>query len=146
MAASNFQLGWQSVIEIDTANAGDFLAKAALGGWTTGSLNLRRANVDSTNVDTAGYEGKEYGISGAGLTLDCLDDTNTDTAQDTLLEDFWTGVKRWIRIQPHVGAGYLEFEFQLVISAASVTKEQGGIVRFNLAGDSHGTVTKQDQT
>jgi hypothetical protein len=145
MSATLFQLGYLSTIKIDTANLGDFVANASLGGWTTGTLSLRRANVDSTNVDTAGYEGKEYGIIGAGLTLECLDDTNSDTAQDTLLTDYWTGVKRWIQITPHVGTGYLQWEFQLVISTCSVTKEQGGIVRFSLAGDSHGTITKQDQ-
>lgn len=146
MSASVLQLGYLSEITIDTANVGDFVASADVGGWTTGSLTLRRANVDSTRVDTAGFEGKEYGIKGLGLTLEVLDDTNGDTAQDTLMTDYEDGVKRWMRVRPHVGTGFLEFSFQLVISGASITMEQGGIVRFSLTGDADGTITKADQT
>lgn len=145
MAATTLKLGWESVITIDTLNVGDFVANANAGGWTSGNLSLRRGNVDSTNVDTAGYEGKEYGVKGAGLTLECLDDVKNDTFQDQMMDDYEAGTKRWIRVRPRVGTGYFEWIFQLVLASVTITKEQTGIVRFSLAGDSHGTITAQAQ-
>lgn len=141
MAAGVFQLGWQSTITVDDLNVGDFVSSAEVGGRVTGNLTLRRTNPSSDNSDKAGYEGKEYGIIGGSLTLNILDDTNGDAAQDLLMDDFLGGVKRWVRVRPHVGTGFFEFTFKLVLSGCTSTMENGGIVRWDISGDSDGTIT-----
>lgn len=148
MAVSSLALGYTSVVEIDTgANDGTFSSSAVVGGWTTGTLTLSRTNPDSTNIDTGGFQGREYGIKGATLSLDVLDDQLNDSAQDQLLADYDAGTKRWFRIQPRSGTtGMVEYEIRFVIDSATYTLEQGGIVRFSLAATSDGTITKQDQT
>lgn len=147
MAVTTLALGYNSTIELDTgANDGTFAGATALGGWTTGTLTITRTNPDSTNVDTGGYQGREYGIKGIALAVDNLDDQLNDTAQDQLLADFEAGTKRWLRVRPRIGTGYVEWEFRAVINSVAYTEEQGGIVRFNLSCESDGTYTKQDQT
>lgn len=147
MAVATLALGYNSTIEIDTgSNDGTFSTHPDLGGWTTGSLTVRRTNVDSTNVDTSGHEGKEYGIKGISLSVECLDDQNGDTAQDQLLADFAAGTKRWFRVRPRVGTGYVEWLIKMVINDAAYTLEQNGLVRFSMSADSDGSYTKQDQT
>lgn len=147
MSVATLGLGYSAVIQIDTgSNDGTFSSSAALGGWTTGTLTVTRTNPDSTNVDTSGHQGREYGIKGITLSIDCLDDQNGDSAQDQILADFAAGTKRWFRVRPRVGTGYVEWLFRGVINNAAWTKEQGGIVRFNLSVESDGSYTKQDQT
>jgi hypothetical protein len=147
MAVSTLALGFNSIVEIDDdANDGAFTTThPSVGGWTTGTLTLTRTNPDSTNIDTAGYQGREYGIKGATLSLDVLDDQNGDAVQDQLLADYDAGTKRWFRIQPRVGTGYVQYVMQMVIDSATYTLEQGGLVRFSLAASSNGTITKSDQ-
>lgn len=146
MAVSVLKLGYNATWEIDTgSNDGTFSTHPELGGWTTGNLTVRRTNPDSTNVDTGGYEGKEYGIKGVSFNFECLDDQSGDAVQDQLLADFNAGTKRWFRIRPRVGSGYVEWLIKAVINNAAWTVEQNGIVRFNLAADSDGSYTKQDQ-
>lgn len=146
MAVSTLALGYNSTIETCDANDGLFTPATTLGGWTTGNLTFRRSSVDSTNVDTGGYEGKEYGLIGLSLSFECLDDQNGDTGQDTLLSDFNAGTKRYMRVRPRVGTGYLQWVFQAVINNAAWTLEQGGLARFSFACDSDGTITKSDQS
>lgn len=147
MATSVLNLGYLSTIEIDTgANDGAFSSSAVIGGFTSGSLNLSRSNPDSTNIDTAGFQGREYGIKSAAITAECLDDQLNDSAQDQLLADYDAGTKRWLRVRPRIGTGYLQYIFKAVLDSVSYTEEQGGIVRFSLAASSHGTITKSDQT
>ena len=147
MSVSTLDLGKSSTLEIDTgSNDGTYSSSAVFGGFTSGALALSRTNPDSTNIDTSGYQGREYGIKGATLTAELLDDQNADSAQDQLLADYDAGTKRWIRIRPRIGTGYLQYSAQFVIDSASYTIEQGGIVRFSLAASSNGTITKSDQT
>ncbi len=146
MAATTLALGYNSKITLDSGNDGLFTTSADLGGWVSGSLTIRRTNPDSTRVDTAGFEGKEYGIRGASLTLEIMDDQAGDTdGQDQLITDYFGGTKRWIRVQPRVGTGYLEWTAQWVINNAAWTLEQNGLVRFSLGADTDGTITKADQ-
>lgn len=147
MAVSSLALGWNSKVIIDSvSNDGTFApTPTTLGGWVSGSLTFRRTNPDSTNIDTAGYEGKEYGIKGLSLSLEILDDNANDTGMDGLIDDFYAGTKRWIRVQPRVGTGYREFDFQAVINNAAWTLEQNGIIRFSFAADSNGAFTEDDQ-
>lgn len=147
MSVTTLALGYNTTIEIDTgSNDGAFSSSAALGGWGTMNFVVRRTNPDSTNVDTGGFEGKEYGLKGCSLSGDIFDDQLNDTAQDQLLADYNAGTKRWIRIRMRIGTGYLQYVFKSVINNASWTLEQGGLVRFNLAVDSDGTITKSDQS
>jgi len=147
MAIDDLKLGWQSTIEMDTgSNNGTFSSSVTIGGFTSGSLTPARTNPDSTNIDTAGFQGREYGIRAISFTGECLDDQATDTFQDNALTDYHTGVKRWLRIRPRVGTGHIEWIFKAVWSTAPYTIEQGGIVRFSITGESDGTITKQDQT
>ena len=147
MAVTTLALGKDATLEIDTgSNDGTFSTHPDIGGWTDFSFTFRRTNPDSTNVDTAGYDGKEYGIIGCSLSANVLDDQANDTVQDQILADFAAGTKRWFRVRPRVGTGYVEWLFKGVINNASYTAEQGGIVRFNLAVDSDGSITKQDQS
>ncbi|NIU03763.1 MAG: hypothetical protein GWN29_04915 [Gammaproteobacteria bacterium] len=147
MAVSTLALGYNSTIEIDTdSNDGSYGTSATIGGFTSGSLALARTNPDSTNIDTSGYQGREYGIKGATLNFECLDDQNADTFQDQVLADYDAGTKRWFRIRPRIGAGYVQYSAKFVIDSASYTVEQGGVVRFSLAASSDGTITKSDQS
>lgn len=147
MSANNLGLGYSSTLEIDTgSNDGTFSTHPDISGWSTFNFTLRSTNPDSTRVDTGGFEGKEYGILGASLSADIFDDQANDTAQDQLIADFWARTKRWVRIRSRVGTGYIQVAFKAVINNAAYTSEQGGIVRFNLALDSDGTVTVSDQT
>lgn len=147
MSVSTLALGFSSTVQIDTgSNNGAYSSSATIGGFTSGSLTLSRTNPDSTNIDTGGYQGREYGIKGATISFECLDDQNADSAQDQLLADYDAGTKRWMRIRPRIGTGYVQYSAQFVIESASYTIEQGGIVRFTMSASSNGTITKSDQS
>lgn len=147
MSVSSLALGYNSTIEIDTgSNDGTFSSSATIGGFTSGSLTLSRANPDSTNIDTGGYQGREYGIKSAAVSAECLDDQENDTAQDQLLADYEAGTKRWVRVRPRVGTGYCQWDFRAVIGSDTKPIAQGEIAKFTLALESDGTITKSDQS
>ena len=149
MSVTTLALGFNSTIELDIpANDGTFSTPVTIGGFTSGSLALARTNPDSTNIDTGGYQGREYGIKGATINAEMLDDSDItlgDAAQEELLNDYNTGTKRWMRVKPRVGTDYPEYDARYVIDSVNYTIEQGGIVRFSLAASSDGTITKADQ-